>query len=341
MKPAGSETEFDVDPHALALHYRARVVDAHADTLLQVVRGRRHLGELSSEGHVDLPRLLAGGVDLQVFAVWVDPSHQGGEALVQVVRALAAFRRELVAEPRLQLVRSRSDLERVGQTPGRVCALLALEGAEALCGGTGAELDVLETLYVLGVRAAGLTWNGRNALADGVEEGDSGGGLTRAGRAVVRAMNRLGMIVDIAHLAPAGVRDVLELSAGPVIASHANCRALCDHPRNLTDAQILALAARGGVLGISFVPEFLRDSPPGAVHLEDVVAHIDHAVQLAGPEHVGLGSDFDGTAQTPVELPDVRFLPRLTEALLRRGYPEPAVEAILGGNFLRVFQQIL
>lgn len=317
-----------------AFHRQCFVVDAHCDTVLRLVKGASLAGP-EPQGHVDLPRLAAGGVDLQIFALWVDARERRGGFTVRCLELLEAVQREVAAHPdRLQLIRSRHDLSAARES-GRIGVLLSIEGGEALEG----SLAALRAFFRLGVRALGLTWNGRNELADGCGDADSGGGLTAFGRQVVEEMNRLGMVVDVSHLAERGFWDVLAISRHPIIASHSNARAVCDHRRNLTDAQIRALAEHGGVMGMNFFPEFLRSDGPAT--LEDVVRHIDHIVDLVGPDHVGLGSDFDGIDGTPIGLEDVSRLPALTEALLARGYDEASVEKILGGNFLRVFQTVL
>ena len=317
-----------------ALHQRAFLVDAHCDTALRLVAGAS-LADAEPKGHLDLARLEAGGVDLQVFALWVDARERRGGYAVRCIDLLEAVRREAeIHADRLHIVLDRQDIEHVKNT-GKIGILLSIEGGEPLEG----SLSALHAFYRLGVRALGLTWNGRNELADGVGEGETGGGLTAFGRQVVREMNRLGMIVDVSHLAEAGFWHVIELSDQPIIASHSNARAVCDHRRNLTDDQIRALAERGGVMGMNFCPEFVRADGPAT--LEDVVRHIDHIVQLVGPDHVGLGSDFDGIDSTPIGLEDASRFPAITEALLARGYDEVSVQKILGGNFLRVFQSVL
>ncbi|HHW13552.1 MAG TPA: membrane dipeptidase, partial [Firmicutes bacterium] len=165
-------------------------------------------------------------------------------------------------------------------------------------------------------------------------------------------MNRLGMVIDVSHLSPAGFWQVLEASAAPVVASHSNSQALCGHRRNLTDCQAKALAEQGGVIGVTFAPQFLRDAPEGvsldqfrrwagsSTSLADVLDHLDHFVGLVGPEHVALGSDFDGIDAVPAGLEDVSRLPALTRGLLERGYPEEAVRGILGENLRRLFETV-
>ena len=320
---------------ARRLHAQALVFDAHADTVaVDVAAGRRRLAETGKGGHVDLPRLRAGGVRVQVFTLFVPPSVPAGWSSVRALEILDVLHAELAASPEAFLwVRRAADLDRA-RAEGRLGVVVTLEGCEVLSGSPA----LLRTFYRLGVRAAGLTWNVRNDLADGVGE-PRGAGLTAFGRQVVQEMNELGMVVDVSHLSVQGFWEVLELSRHPVVASHSNAHALCRHRRNLTDQQIRALAQKGGVMGINFFPEFLREDGPAS--LEDVVRHIDHVVSLVGPQHVGLGSDFDGIPSTPDGLDDVSRLPALTEALIRRGYPDEAILGILGENFARVFRQVL
>src|SRR5690606_15365141 len=254
-----------------SFHRECFVVDAHCDTALRLVNGAS-LEDPEPKGHVDLPRLVAGGVDLQIFALWVDARQRRGGFTVRCLELLEAVEREVAAHPdRLQLILTRQDLN-AARAAGKIGVLLSIEGGEALEG----SLAALRAFYRLGVRAMGLTWNGRNELADGCGDADSGGGLTAFGRQVVQEMNRLGMVVDVSHLSERGFWDVLEVSRRPVIASHSNARAVCDHRRNLYDAQIRALAENGGVMGMNFCPEFLRSDGPAT--LEDVVRHIDHIV---------------------------------------------------------------
>ncbi|BAS27645.1 dipeptidase [Limnochorda pilosa] len=320
---------------AARLHREAFIADAHTDALLAAIEGRDLL-ERGSEGHVDLPRLLEAGVTLQVFALWAP--DRGGPAgyLPHALRQVAHFWRTVEgSKGRLRPVLSRRDLDALQPAQGVVGGLLSIEGGEILQG----QLEMLEVLHRLGVRALGLTWNNRNALADGCRDAESGGGLTRFGRAVVAACGKLGVTLDVSHLSERGFWDLLELSEGPVIASHSNAQAVHDHPRNLTDGQLVALAQRGGVVGLNFHPGFLTDSE--RCTSSDLIRHALHIADVAGPEHLGLGSDFDGISRTPEDLPDVTALPRLTEALLAAGFTEDQLRGILGGNFRRVFQTTL
>lgn len=317
-------------------HRSCFVVDAHCDTLLDITKGVRNLGESGKGGHIDIPRLRQGGVGLQVFDVWVEPSYRPGWATLRAIEMIDAFYQQLARYPfEIAFVTSGREIDQARQT-GRIAAMLWIEGGEPL----GGSLAGLRTFYRLGVRGLSLTWNHRNELADGVEESGTRGGLTAFGRDVVRLMNELGMVVDVSHLSDAGFWEVMELSTTPVVASHSNAKTLCGHVRNLTDSQLQALARKGGVTGINFLPRFLVDGGEG-VTLDDVVRHIDYIADQIGTSYIGLGSDFDGISRVPAGLEDVSCLPNLTMALIDRGYAESDVRKILGENFLRVFHQVL
>jgi membrane dipeptidase len=320
------------------LHRESIVFDAHCDTLQEVLAGKRRLSERSEEGHADLPRLREGGVTAQIFALFVSPNYFPRGATRQALRLLDVFYQELKENgDQLILATSATDIERA-KAEDKVAGILSLEGAEALEG----DLGVLRAFYKLGVRNIGLTWNLRNAAADGVDEMRSSSGLTNFGVQLVREMNRLGIMVDISHLSPTGVRDVLHVSEAPVIASHSNAYALCPHRRNLTDEQLEGIASKGGVVGVTFVPSFVIEYENQAT-LEGVLDQIDYMVKTMGVDHVGLGSDFDGFfgSEKVRSLEDVTHLPRLTAGLVERGYSEEDVKKILGGNFLRVFREVV
>ncbi|MEW6723640.1 MAG: dipeptidase [Bacillota bacterium] len=318
---------------SMELHRSATVVDTHCDTLLSLASGRRQLKERCDQGHIDLPRLKEGGVDVQFFACYIEPQYKPERAVKRVLQMIDVFYREMEANHSdIELARTVGDIERISSL-GKVAAVLSIEGGEAI----GDDLGILRVLHRLGVRALGLVWNERNSLADGLAERRTRGGLTNLGVQVVQEMNRLGMIVDVSHLTDEGFWDVIEVSRQPIIASHSNARAVCDHPRNLTDDQIVALAKNGGVMGMNFAPAFVR---PEAPTIEDLLDHIDHICRLVGPDHVGLGSDFDGISGTPRGLEDVTQLPSLTAGLVRRGYRAADIRKILGDNHLRVMREV-
>jgi len=319
------------------IHACTTVVDAHCDTLTVLKSQKRQLGNLSKEGHIDLPRLILGGVNVQFFASfvsYVSPGIRTDNPLARALEIFDVFYQEMaLATDRVEPAFSYNDIERIvaGQ---KIAALLAVEGGEALAG----RIEVLRMFYRLGVRCITLTWNDRNELADGASEYGTGGGLSSFGTAVVKEMNRLGMLIDVSHLSPQGFWDVLKNSEKPVIASHSNTRSICEHQRNLSDDQIKSLAAQGGVMGLCFYPDFVGKKEPS---LDMLLDHAVHVADMAGVDCLGLGSDFDGIECTLPELSDVTCLPVVTEGLFKRGFSQTDVQKILGGNFLRVLSQVL
>jgi len=320
----------------LSLHFDALVIDGHCDSIGDQLENGRWLGDRSDTGHIDLPRLREGGIDVQFFACYVPMPYQRHGAFTHAMDRLdqLLLLEERAAE-QFMLVRRAEDIVRAKAT-GKIAGIAGLEGAEAL----DASLGALRQFYRLGVRNLGLAWNYRNAACDGVAESRTNGGLTEFGVKVVEECNRLGMLLDVSHLSPAGVADVLAVSQQPIIASHSNAYALCDHPRNLTDAQMEAIAARGGVIGVTFVNAFLNRENPEATTVDDVVAHIEYMLGVVGPEHVSIGSDFDGCT-TPTDLGDATSYPLITQKLVERGHDAKVIRKILGENLLRVMQQVL
>lgn len=304
------------------------IIDFHCDTLSEVLHHDGNLME-RPQGHLDIKRLQTSGVGVQVFALFSNPkSVQGNltDALTMIELFWQAADAGYIAP-----ILWREDLSSQRQVLG---GMLSMEGGEPL----GTDLRMLQFFFRLGVRAIGLTWNGRNALADGVGEKDTGGGLTTAGRQMVAEMNRLGMLVDVSHLSETGFWQIVALCQGPFIASHSNCYALCPHPRNLTDAQLKAIAAAGGVVGINFLPRFLHES--GRASSDDIVRHAEHMLKVMGRGHIGLGSDFDGISTTPVDVSDVSALPHLDEVLTQH-FGAEITQEIMGTSFNSLLQQTL
>jgi membrane dipeptidase len=369
----------------LALHHDAIVCDLHVDTLQWMLQGH---SLASHPGHLDLPRLQRGGVDLQFFAVWVDPifvpqaAGAPDRSFARAVEMLDAFDREMKAHAgAIAPARTAGEARQIVQS-GRIAAALGVEGGHAIEN----DLGKLEELYRRGMRYLGLTWNNTHEWADAAKEetlkGSRHHGLTPFGEEVVRRMNRLGMIVDLSHAAESTFWHVLRVSDAPVMASHSDAWALSPHFRNLKDEQIRALAERGGIIGINFYcvfldAEFMRrqqaaeekrraeldavalahpyDFPTQArlerailnaemgrvpVPASRIADHVMHMVNLVGPDHVALGSDFDGTSALPDDLPDVGHLPLVTRLLRERGLGEEALRKILGGNVLRLFETV-
>ena len=323
------------EQRALALHAQSLVIDTHCDTIMGVVNGKYELGVERDNGHLDFPRMKRGGVTTQLFACYIEPPFKPTRSLRRCVQMIDAIysQTEKFAD-QAEIAYTAQDIVRIHEE-GKIGVVISIEGGEAIEG----DLGVLRMLHKLGVRCIGLTWNQRNDIADGVGEIRAKGGLTNFGVSVIKEMNRLGIVVDVSHLTKPGFWDVIEESSAPIIASHSNAEAICAHPRNLDDDQIRALAKNGGVMGMNFCPPFV--SPNEVVTLDEMLDHVDHIVKLVGADHVGIGSDFDGIGSTPVGLENVSCMINFTRGLVARGYSDEDIKKILGGNYLRVFQQIL
>lgn len=305
------------------------IADFHCDTILNIVYRGLNFAQHNSQGHLDLPRLLEADVRLQCFAVFCDPRHGQEGMLRQTLRLLHAAREEILALPQVKPVLCGSDLGNLKK--GQVAALLAVEGADFI----GQDLFLLHTVYNMGVRLITLTWNGRNSLADGVGVGGSAGGLTATGKAAVEEMQQLGIIVDVSHLAEKGFWDVCNLTRRPVVASHSNARAVCDHPRNLTDDQIRELARQKGLIGINLCPEFVA-SDAAEQTINKVVRHMQHIAEIAGTtEIICLGCDLDGIRSLPQGIQDVTHLPAIVEACLEAGFSSAETEGMAWANLAR------
>jgi membrane dipeptidase len=365
----------DEAARARRLHADLVGVDSHIDTLQRVVDEGIDLSRRQPKGHVDLPRLKESGMVAPFFALWVQMYYHGGEAVRRTLQLRDAMQSLLDAHPdEVELATSAADVRRIAAA-GKVAAVLTVEGGHQIAD----DLAVLRMYHRLGVRSMTLTHFRNNDWVDSSTDTPRHGGLAEFGRDVVREMNRLGMIVDVSHVSDQAFYDTLKVTTKPVIASHSSCRALSPVPRNMTDDMIRALAENGGVISINFGAGFLnaKDAEatrrniaklaatepaltgraldefaaadyirefghmePAAATLEDAVSHVDHAVKVGGIDHVGIGSDWDGINTVPAGLEDVSKMPALTEALLRRGYTEEDVRKILGGNLLRVLEEV-
>jgi membrane dipeptidase len=320
--------------------------------------------------HTDLVRLREGRLGAQFWSVYV-PSSLGDGAVAATLEQID-FVHQLVARfPKdLEIALRAADVERVFAA-GRVACLLGAEGGHCIANSLG----VLRMFYALGVRYLTLTHNENNAWADSATDEPSAGGLTPFGRDVVREMNRLAMLIDLAHVSPETMRDAMDTSQAPVIYSHSSCRALVDHPRNVPDPMLERLRDNGGVCMVAFVPQFVSEEcrlwderlgahmrargldpddwparkdaqaelaasdPQPKATLEQVVDHIEHVRDVAGIDHVGIGSDFDGCDMLPVGLEDVSCFPNLIAALLDRGWNDQDCAKLAGGNVLRVMRE--
>lgn len=315
------------------------IFDAHIDTLLRFIEeGLEGQGlRMLTGGHVSLEKIQAAGIGGQIFAVFVPPRYRQGLALHKALQMVEIFWKNMETLPdHFGVIQSSEDVL-TWANQGKVGALLSLEGGEPLQG----EISHLHLFYRLGVRAITLTWNHRNELADGVGERDTAYGLSRFGCLVVEEMNRLGMIIDVSHLSETGFWDVIKLSKDPIMASHSNARVLRDHPRNLWDNQIKAIADTGGVIGVNFCPAFVTDTDKQKATIDHLVEHICYLVEVGGSNSVGLGSDYDGITETPIGLEDISTVGTLSQKLRAKGYKEDVIEKIMGGNFQRLIRQVL
>ncbi len=344
-----------------------KVFDGHNDAVLSLhVQGRgggRSFFERSDKGHIDLPRAREGGFGGGLFAVFVpddpnagfiptlttkdgaydvapSPALDSGYARTTATALLAhLFRLERESKGQVKITRTVVEIE--GALRDDVLAMvLHLEGAEPIDGG----LDALEVFYQAGVRALGLVWSRPNIFAEGVPfrfpAGPNGGdGLTERGRALVKACDDLGILIDLSHLNEAGFWDVAAIARSPLVATHSNVHALCPTPRNLTDKQLDAVRDSGGMVGLNFFVGFLRPdgADDAATDLDVMVHHVDYLIEKLGVDHVGLGSDFDG-ARVPAAITAVAGLPRLFDALRGQGYDEATLQKLARDNWLRALR---
>jgi membrane dipeptidase len=373
-------TADDIAARARKLHFSSIVVDTHADTTQRLIDGDFDLAARDPKGSVDIPRMKEGGVDAIFFSIWVPSKVKGPIAVSRATQQIEALRDQLRKHPdALTLATTAAEVHEI-RKQNEIAVLLGVEGGHMI----NSDLDILRKYSALGVRYMTLTHSGNAEWADSSTDKPTHNGLSAFGKNVIREMNRLGMMVDVSHVSDKTFRDVLAISKAPVIASHSNCRALCDHPRNMSDAMIRELASKGGVIQINFHVGFLSQEFRNAeranpkinetiaievhkrcgdkegcqliegdritreyveqgklprVDWTTIIDHIDHAVKIAGIDHVGIGSDFDG-ANMPFGMEDASKLPKITEALLRKGYPEGDVHKILGENTLRLMTDV-
>lgn len=348
---------------------RLPIFDGHNDVLLELTKGKRTFFERSDDGHIDLPRAREGGLAGGFCAVYVSP-QQTASPDVSVDDAAAAaldnfsdesrmppppelgysqrtalgmmallFRLEEQSSGQLTVVRTAGELA-TALRDGVFAAVLHIEGAEAI----DPELDALEVFYRAGLRSLGLVWSRPNAFGHGVpfnfpHSPDTGPGLTAAGRDLVRACNRLRVLIDLSHLNEQGFWDVAKLSDAPLVATHSNAHALCPSTRNLTDKQLDAIKESDGMVGVNFHVGFLREDGQREAEtpLETIMRHVDYLAARVGIDRVGFGSDFDG-ATMPRALGDAAGLPRLVQALRDGGYDDATLRKLAYENWLRVLK---
>jgi membrane dipeptidase len=357
---------------------RAPVFDGHNDLAWELRRRVRYdfdaldiAEDLTATGlHTDLPRLRAGGVGAQFWSVYVPCALAPDAAVAATLEQVDAVRRLCDRYPEHLAPATDGDAVERAHREGRIASLLGAEGGHSIAG----SLAVLRALYALGVRYLTLTHVRNTPWADSATDTPAVGGLSRFGHEVVREMNRLGMLVDLSHVAPSTMHAALDTSVAPAFFSHSSARALCDHPRNVPDDVLGRVRDSDGVVMVTFVPGFLteacrawlgefmaaerrlsaesgdgpqwydarrtwvRDNPQPPCGVSDVADHIEHVRDVAGVDHVGIGGDFDGVVTTPDGLPDVARYPAVLAELARRGWSDADLAKLTWGNALRVLR---
>jgi membrane dipeptidase len=368
-----------------SIHNSALIIDTHADTPGRFVDENFDLSQDAGKGYMDLNKIKAGNLGAEFWSIWVDPKAFKGQEIKRALDMIDSVYEQVRRHPdKTMMAFSTADIL-AAHRQHKLASLMGVEGGHALQG----DIRVLRDYYRLGVRYMTLTWSNTNELGDSSGDLDDKSiqhhdGITDFGRQVVREMNRMGMMVDISHVADRTFFQALTTSRAPVIASHSSSRALTDAPRNMTDDMLVALARNGGVAQVNFFCGFIsqkwldRDKELKAAKdpdyervqslfmsvrtpqmtqqlyeaeavlqkklprppLTDLIDHIDHMVKIAGVDHVGLGSDFDGIDCSPQGIDSVADLPKITEALYQRGYKGADLQKILGGNLMRVFAEV-
>lgn len=305
------------------------IFDAHCDVLFRMERDASLHFSDGEDLHINFKRLSFAGSKVQCFALFMLDTIPDELKFKTALNMIDLFYDKVIGSSSLlKPVRTKKDIE--GLKENEIGAMLTLEGCDAI----GTDLVKLRTLFRLGVKSVGLTWNNSNAVADGARESRAAG-LSDFGRKVVRENNQHKVWTDVSHLSEAAFWNVLEEADYP-IASHSNAKTLCDHPRNLSDDQIKALLKKSGVIGVTFVPQFLTGT--GQAKLTDILNHIDHLASLGGIHQIGLGSDFDGIEETPENLSNFGEYPLLVNELLKH-YKEDEVKGFLFNNFYRALPE--
>lgn len=372
------EATIVVSDRAQKIHDAAILIDGHNDLPWVIrTEGSSNFEKIDisqpqPKMHTDIPRLRAGGVKAQFWSVYVPAgTRHDGKALSTTLEQIAIVKSMIARYPDVfELALTVDDIERISKQ-GKIASMIGVEGGHSIEN----SIAVLRQLYAEGARYMTLTHSDTLDWADSATDEERNGGLSPFGQEVVHEMNKLGMLVDISHVSIPTMKQAIEISQAPVIFSHSSARAIADHPRNVPDDVLKLTAANGGVVMVNFYPgfvvpaaaergkkaiPFLRElknkygndsdkiraemrnwaiqnpTDPGSIHV--VLDHIDHIAKVAGVDHVGIGSDYDGIDTVPRQLEDVSTYPRITQGLLDRGYSEEDIHKILGGNLLRVMR---
>lgn len=373
-----TDAQESIEKKARRIHRNAIVIDTHSDTTPKFEDPAWDFAARHADGHMDIPRLREGGFDAQFFSIYMGRTPGDGTAVKRALKRIDSVHQMVRRYPEDFILATTAKDIRKAAARGKIAALMGVEGGHII----EDDLAALRMFHELGVRYMTLTHSFNTNWADSAGTGQrvqpEHDGLTDFGREVVLEMNRLGMMVDVSHVADSTFWDALDVSKAPLLASHSSCRALADHPRNMSDEMIRAMAEKGGVIMINFYPGYID---PAAIEigrgliqkfteLEEqfgddpqrlsqerrrvqreafanvktpasvVVDHIEHVIRLVGPDHVGLGADWDGVSSLPEGLEDCSKVPYITEELLRRGHSARTVRKVLGGNLLRLMEHV-
>ncbi len=347
VAPAG-ELPLVISAEALEIHRSGLLFDGHNDLPWEIrTKGAASFDNIDIAQpqpaiHTDIPRIRQGGLKAQFWSVYV-PADTAftGDALLRTLEQIDIVHSMLDRYPdTFALARTAGDVERL-VNEGKVASMLGVEGGYSI----EESLAVLRRFHDLGVRYMTLTHSKSLDWADSATDEPKCGGLSEFGEEVIREMNRIGMLVDLSHVSVDTMQAALKITKAPVIFSHSSARAICDHPRNVPDEVLKLTKVNGGVVMINFYSAFivpteqLKVDPKARGTLSDVVDHIEHVIKVAGIDHVGIGSDYDGIPRVPVGLEDVSKFPAITQSLLDRGYNKEQIHKILGGNVLRVLRE--
>jgi len=306
-----------------------KIVDLHCDTVSLIYEKNESLW--GNTRHFDVKRAVKSNIGIQFFALFTMPSDFN-YVLRQIFKQIDKFYLEFEKNYHyLFLINKFNDINK-NENKNKIGCLLHLEGGEAL----GTDVEILRILYRLGLRSLGLTWNYRNQLADGVGEDNFAGGLSKKGREVIKEMDKMGIILDLSHISVKSFYDALGCYEKPVMVTHANARALCNHRRNLDDSQLKALASNGGIIGVNQVSSFITE---GVCKVDNLLDHIVYIAELIGIEHVALGSDFDGADS--IVMSGVEEYINWEELLSKRGFSHQEIKMVLSANALRVMKAVL
>lgn len=370
LSPSPAAQTDTISERARKIHFSSIVLDTHIDVTPKLQTDWK-FGEEHSTGHIDLPRMRRGGLNGLFFSIYMSGTVTGPKAVNDALERIAAVHKLAEDMPQQVALCLTADDVRNAHKQGKIAGLMGMEGGHMI----NNSLPILRMYADLGIRYLTLTHSVNTDWADSSGDQPKNNGLTDFGKQVVAELNRLGVMVDISHVADKTFWDALAVSKAPMIASHSSCRAVSGHSRNMTDDMIKALAAKGGVIQINYLDSFIDPAlfeytqkaqslnrelmqkypgrenaqkrreetarafgPAPKASWERIIDHIDHAVNLVGADHVGLGSDFDGGSM-PVGMEDVSHLPKITDALLRKGYSEGDIRKILGENTIRLLAE--